>query len=81
MRLSTFVSLFVAVGTASGLGATASAAADDPPPFSTLRPDDLDAPARTSVEEARRAREGAGHHMMSGSYTHVDAGREPEEKP
>jgi hypothetical protein len=47
-------------------------------PEETLRPDTLDAPAATSVEEARRAGEAAapGHAMSHGTYRQRDAGRE-----
>jgi hypothetical protein len=47
----------------------------------TLRPDPLDAPASTAVEEAAKATHLAdgmsseGHHMSHGAYSHVDAGR------
>jgi hypothetical protein len=43
-------------------------------PAGTLRQDELDAPAATSVEEARRAQ--PGHHMDHGSYVHQDVGRD-----
>jgi len=52
-------------------------------PAATLRPDALDAPAATSVADARRAAEmsegmkGMGGHG-GGTYRQVDAGRGPE---
>jgi hypothetical protein len=77
----------IQAGTASGPAppVPASAAA------STLAPDPLDAPAATSVSEARRSaavasemagsgsgHEGHGGHGATGTYRHVDAGRGPE---
>ena len=56
----------------------ATAAATPGQPAATLDTDALDAPAPTSVEDARRAREAAaaGHAMAHGTYRQVDAGRE-----
>jgi hypothetical protein len=64
-------------------------------PAATLKPDALDEPAATSVDEASRAAALAagmaagGHTMPHGTYTHRDAGRagatpkraEPAPKP
>jgi hypothetical protein len=56
----------------------ATAAATPGQPAATLSVDALDAPAPTSVEDARRAGEvaAAGHAMSHGTYRQVDAGRE-----
>lgn len=67
-----------------------SASVEPGQPAKTLSPDELDAPADTSVEDARRAEEmaeamsGEGSHEGhgghgghgTGAYRHVDAGRE-----
>jgi hypothetical protein len=51
-------------------------------PALTLRPDELDRPAPTSLEDAKRAESmnaemAGGHgHMGHGTYRHLDAGRE-----
>jgi hypothetical protein len=56
-------------------------------PAATLSADPLDAPAATSVAEARRAAAlaiemaGQGHGGHGGTYRHLDAGRGPESAP
>jgi hypothetical protein len=56
---------------------TASKSARAPQPAATLKPDALDEPAATSVNDALRAAALAagGHTMPHGTYTHRDAGR------
>jgi hypothetical protein len=56
----------------------ASATATPGEPAATLRPDSLDGPAPTSVQEAARsgAMAAAGHAMSHGTYRQVDAGRD-----
>ena len=56
----------------------ATAVATPGQPAATLDADALDAPAPTSVKDARRAAEAAvsGHAMSHGTYRQVDAGRE-----
>ncbi len=72
---------------AAGRGVAPPAAAAVPPgqPGATLRPDPLDAPAPTSLIDARRAAEiaaemaGGGHGAHgAGTYRQSDAGRGPE---
>jgi hypothetical protein len=53
-------------------------------PAKTLRPDELDAPAATSVEDARKAEEMADmgtHAGHGGTYVHADAGRASAPQP
>ena len=56
----------------------ASAMATPGEPAATLRPDGLDGPAPTSVQEAARSAgvAAAGHAMPHGTYRQVDAGRD-----
>ena len=73
----------------AGHGSEPKAAGDSTPgtPAAVLRPDALDAPAPTSVDDAARAAAmaeqmaGAHHHMSHAPYSHVDAGRVPATSP